>query len=153
VALSRLAKVTGGLLLFVAQVSMQAQHQGSGEGTRTAAAPALAMAGDAERGRYIVEQVVMCAECHSPRDAHGQIIANQRFMGGPMPVRPPWPNNWALRAPRIAGLPGYTDELVVRLLPEGAIGRHGEQLRLPMPRFHMTASDAQAVAAYLRSLP
>ena len=79
-ALSRLAKVTFGLLLLVAQVSTQAQHQVSGEGARTPATPALAMAGDAERGRYIVEQVVMCAECHSPRDAHGQIIANQRFM-------------------------------------------------------------------------
>ena len=111
-----------------------------------------AMAGDVERGRYLVEQVVMCAECHSPRDAHGQIIKHQRLMGGPVPVRPPWSNDWANRAPRIAGLPGYTDELAIRLLTEGAIGRHGEQLKLPMPRFHLSVTDAQAVTAYLRSV-
>ena len=135
-ALSRLVKVTGGLLLFVAQVSVQGQHQPSGEGSRTPATPALAMAGDVERGRYLVEQV----------------ITPQRLMGGPIPVRPPWPNAWANRAPRIAGLPGYTDEMAVRLLTEGAIGRHGEQLKLPMPRFHMSVTDAQAVTAYLRTI-
>jgi hypothetical protein len=69
-----------------------------------------------------------------------------------MPVSPPWQNNWAIRAPRIAGLPGYTDDLVVQLLTKGAIGRLGPQLRLPMPRFTMTEQDALAVAAYLRSL-
>ena len=152
-ALSRLANVTGGLLLFVVQVSAQGLPHTSGEAASQASPPPMpASKADIERGRYLVERVVMCAECHSSRDAHGNILAEERFKGGPIPVRPPWPNNWANRAPRIAGLPGYTDDLIVRLLTQGAIDRRGNQLRLPMPRFHMEESDALAVAAYLRSI-
>jgi hypothetical protein len=53
--------------------------------------------------------------------------------------------------PRIAGLPGYTDELAIRLLTQGAIKRDGTQLRSPMPPFRMTPQDAADVIAYLRS--
>ena len=70
-----------------------------------------------------------------------------------MPVRPPGPGDWALRPPRIKGRPGYTDELAIRLLTQGAIGRDGQQLRPPMPRFRMTPQDAADVIAFLRSLP
>jgi hypothetical protein len=56
------------------------------------------------------------------------------------------------RAPRNRGLPGYTDEQALQLLTEGAIGRDGKQLRLPMPRFRMTTQDAADVIAFLRSL-
>jgi mono/diheme cytochrome c family protein len=108
--------------------------------------------GNIEHGRYIVEQVVMCAECHSARDQQGKIIPDRRFKGGPIPFRPPWPNDWAVRAPRNAGLPGYTDEQAMRLFTQGAIDRNGEQLRPPMPRFHMSPQDAADVIAYMRSL-
>lgn len=114
--------------------------------------PAVEMPkGNVEHGRYIVEQVVMCAECHSSRDAAGNIIPERRFKGGPIPVRPPWPNDWAVRAPRNAGLPGYTDEQAMRLLTQGSIDRNGQPLRLPMPRFHMSPQDAADVIAYMRS--
>jgi mono/diheme cytochrome c family protein len=105
-----------------------------------------------ERGRYIVERVVMCYECHSTRDPQGNIVAGTKFMGGPMPMRPPWSGNWPLQIPRIAGLPGYSDEEATRLLTQGAIKRDGTQLRAPMPRFRMTPQDAADVIAYLRSL-
>ena len=94
----------------------------------------------------------MCIECHSRRDAQGKIIESEAFLGGPIPVAPPPPNDWANRAPRNRGLPGYTDEQALRLLTEGAIGRDGKQLRLPMPRFRMTTQDAADVIAFLRSL-
>ncbi len=108
--------------------------------------------GDVERGRYLVENVSMCGECHSTRDAAGTIVAHLRFMGGPMPVTAPRALDFPLYIPRIAGLPGYTDDQAVRLLTEGAIKRDGTQLRPPMPRFRMTPDDAAAVIAYLRSL-
>jgi mono/diheme cytochrome c family protein len=108
--------------------------------------------GNAEHGRYIVEHIAMCFECHSPRDESGEIVRDQRFMGAPIPFRPPWPNDWAQRAPRNAGLPGYTDEQALRLLTEGAIARDGRQLRPPMPRFRMTVEDARDVVAFMRSL-
>ena len=109
--------------------------------------------GNIAHGRYLAEQVAMCVQCHSGRDAQGNIIDAELFLGGPIPFAPPWPNDWANRAPRNKGLPGYTDEQALRLLTEGAIGRDGKQLRPPMPRFHMTTQDAADVIAFLRSLP
>jgi mono/diheme cytochrome c family protein len=110
------------------------------------------LTGNVEHGRYIVENVAMCVECHSPRDEQGNIIESERFHGGPVPVRPPWANDWALRAPRNAGLPGYDDAQAMRLLTEGAIGRDGQQLKPPMPRFHMSRQDAADVIAFMRTL-
>ena len=119
---------------------------------RTVTAQTAAPTTNVERGRYIVERVAMCYECHSTRDPQGNIVAGTKFMGGSMPMRPPWPGNWPLQIPRIAGLPGYTDEEATRLLTQGAIKRDGTQLRAPMPRFRMTPQDAADVIAYLRSL-
>jgi mono/diheme cytochrome c family protein len=109
--------------------------------------------GDPERGQYLVEHVAMCPECHSPRDDAGSIIESRRFMGAPLPPPPQWSRDWAQRAPRNAGLPGYSDEAARRLLMEGAIDRHGVRLRPPMPRFRMTAQDAEDVIAYMRTVP
>ena len=108
--------------------------------------------GNVEHGRYIVEHVAMCIECHSGRDARGAILQSERFLGAPIPFAPPWPNDWAMRAPRNKGLPGYSDDLALRLLTQGAIGRNGEQLRPPMPRFRMTVQDAADVIAFMREV-
>jgi len=60
--------------------------------------------------------------------------------------------NWPLQAPRIAGVLPGTDEEMVRLLTTG-IWKTGTYLRQPMPQFRMTPQDAQAVVAYLKSVP
>jgi len=109
--------------------------------------------GDVQRGRYLAEHVAMCVECHSERDQIGTIIPSARYMGGVIPARSLWAMDWADRAPRNAGLPGYTDAQALRLLTEGAIARDGRQLRPPMPRFRMTLQDAADVIAFLRSIP
>ncbi len=131
----------GALLLVAVQLSAQQP-----------ATPATAPSGNVEHGRYIVERVVMCYECHSARDPEGNIVTGTRFKGGPMPMRPTWRADWPLQIPRIAGLPGYTDAEAMRLLTQGAIKRDGTQLRYPMPRFRMTPQDAADVIAYLRTL-
>lgn len=109
--------------------------------------------GNVEHGRYLAERVAMCVECHSGRDEAGNIIRGEEYMGGSIPFRPPWPNSWAMRAPRNRGLPGYTEEIAIRLLTQGAIDRNGVQLDPPMPRFHMSRQDAADVVAFLKSLP
>lgn len=114
--------------------------------------PRAAPTGNVEHGKYLVENVAMCAQCHSPRDSKGEIIEEQRFMGAPIPFRPPWPNDWAIRAPRNRTLPGYSVEDGIRLLTQGAIARDGHQLKPPMPRFRMTPQDAADVVAYMKSL-
>jgi hypothetical protein len=138
-------------ILFVVTVSStEAQRQAA-----PLAAPVetgVLPPGNVEHGRYLAEHVAMCVECHSTRDAEGRIIAADMYLGGNIPFAPPWPNDWATRAPRNRGLPGYDDKMALRLLTDGAIGRDGRQLRPPMPRFHMTRQDAADVIAFLRSL-
>jgi hypothetical protein len=143
---------------FAQQREPESAGQADVRGRRAAsperqAMPAKVPPGNAEHGRYLVHHVAMCVECHSPRDESGEIIPGQEFSGAPIPVRPTGPSDWALRAPRNRGLPGYTPELAVRLLTQGGVDRDGRQLRPPMPHFRMTVQDAVDVVAYLKSLP
>ena len=150
---TRLLGVGGLIVLVLTQASPRLQEQRGQTPSAQRADPTTPLPpGNLEHGRYIVERVAMCFECHSGRDASGTIVESERFLGGPIPFAPPWPNDWAMRAPRNRGLPGYTDALALRLLTQGAIGRKGEQLKPPMPRFHMTVQDAADVIAYMRSL-
>jgi mono/diheme cytochrome c family protein len=106
-----------------------------------------------EHGRYIVERVSMCFECHTPRDERGGLQRNDWLLGAPIPVSPPRFDeaNWAIRAPRIAGMPGYTEPEGIRLLTRG-IGRTGKHLRPPMPPFRFSETDARAIVAYLKAV-
>ena len=120
--------------------------------------PLMSQASDEEqlaRGRYITRDVAMCVQCHTPRDASGAIIEEQAFMGAPFPLPAPSfipQGAWCLSTPRIAGLPGFTDAEAVEFFMNGArLGRH--QPKWPMPPFHLSRADAEAVVAYLRSLP
>ena len=139
------------LVYVLMQSPVHSQRPAATPAIRQTAAVTTLPRGNAEHGRYIVEHVAMCVECHSGRDSRGAILESERYLGAPIPFAPPWPNDWAMRAPRNRGLPGYTDEEALRLLTQGAIGRHGEHLRPPMPRFRMNAQDAADVIAYMRS--
>src|SRR5262245_10419703 len=140
--------VISSLVVCAVVVSLSGQQKPPARGSESA----TNATGNIEHGRYLVENVVMCYECHSTRDTQGNIVPGTRFHGGPMPVRPTFSGDWPIQIPRIAGLPGYTDELAMRLLTQGAIRWDGKQLRAPMPRFRMSPQDAADVIAYLRSL-
>jgi len=105
------------------------------------------------RGKYIVDQVALCVECHTPRDENGSLKVSEYLRGAPIPVKsPPYPQmKWALKAPAIAGLPGYTEEQSIRLLMDG-LTRDSRRPDPPMPQFRLNRADAEAVVAYLKSL-
>ena len=106
-----------------------------------------------ERGRYIVENVAMCELCHTPRDEHGNPDKGRWLQGGPAQLRPSYPSPyWALVEPKIGGGPPGSDADFIRLLTTG-ISRTGSPPNPPMPPFRMTRADAEAVLAYLKSLP
>ncbi len=106
-----------------------------------------------ERGRYIVENVAMCELCHTPRTENGEPDKGHWLGGGPTQLRPEYPSPyWTQIEPRIAGRPPGTDADFIKLLTTG-ISRTGRPPNPPMPPFRMTRADAEAVLAYLKSLP
>jgi mono/diheme cytochrome c family protein len=109
--------------------------------------------GEVERGRYLVEEVAKCAECHTPRNERGELKADAWLRGAPIWIKPVAPiSNWADRAPALAGFPSFTEEQGERILEKGT-GPEGEALRPPMHIYHMNRADAKAVITYLKSLP
>jgi mono/diheme cytochrome c family protein len=106
---------------------------------------------DVARGKYLVENVAMCGQCHTPRDENGVLIRSQWLQGAAVPWMPAQPrSNWPLLAPRIGGMPPANDVDMVKLLTTG-IWTNGQQLRFPMEPFRMSEADAKAVIAYLKT--
>ena len=104
------------------------------------------------RGKYLVEQVAMCTDCHSPRTEKGEFIRERWLQGAPLDFKNTVPMpKWAEVAPPLAGLPGWTEAQVVTLLTTGK-DQKGEPPDPPMPPYRMNKEDATAVAAYLASL-
>jgi mono/diheme cytochrome c family protein len=104
------------------------------------------------RGKYIVEGVAGCGYCHTPRDKDGNLDHTKWLAGAPVFYEPAQRvAGWAITAPRIAGSPPGSDVEMITLLTTG-VSRNGRALRPPMPDFHMTRTDAEAVVAYLKSL-
>lgn len=104
------------------------------------------------RGKYIVERVGMCGDCHTPRDAKGEPIAAQALHGAPLGLRPLHPMQFAEYAPRIAGLPvNWTPQETAIFLQTGKRADGSSPLP-PMPPYRLTKEDAWAVVDYLRSL-
>ncbi len=113
--------------------------------------PASAAA-DVARGRYLVEDVAVCGQCHTPRDSNGNLDRRRWLQGGSVPYLPARPDmDWPINAPRIGGTPPANDADMIKLLTTG-IWIDGKRLRLPMPQFRMDRGDAEAVVAYLKSV-
>ena len=105
-----------------------------------------------DRGRYLVEEVAKCPECHTPRDANFQLDRSRWLQGASIWIEPVHQVvNWAEFAPPLAGLPSLTDQQARQVLEMGQ-GTNGMPIQPPMHVYHLAHSDAQAVIAYLRSL-
>jgi hypothetical protein len=104
-----------------------------------------------ERGKYIVERMAMCIDCHSPMTPTGPDPA-KAMQGATLGFQPIAPiPNWETKAPKLAGLTTISREFVVRVLTEG-LDDEGQHPHPPMPAYRMTKADAEAVATYLATL-
>ena len=104
------------------------------------------------RGKYLVESVGMCGDCHTPRNEKGEFIKEQWLQGAPFPFKPinPMPV-WADKSVNIAGLPGWDKDAAIKFMMTG-VAYNGLPARPPMPEYRFNRADAEAVVAYLRSL-
>ncbi|MDB5092640.1 MAG: hypothetical protein JWO85_741 [Candidatus Eremiobacteraeota bacterium] len=92
-----------------------------------------------ERGRYLVQQVGMCVNCHGS----GLKGAKLEFLAADLPA--------AHFAPRIAGLPRLSAAQAVTYLQVGLLP-NGSRSRPPMPQYRLHHDDAVAVVTYLKQL-
>ena len=106
------------------------------------------------RGKYLVDHVSKCGDCHTPRDEKGQPIISKYLQGGDLGVQPIAPNPvFTSIAPDISakGLTGWSIVDLTKALHTGK-RPNGQMFRPPMPDYTMNRRDAEAVAIYLKSL-
>jgi len=104
------------------------------------------------RGKYLVDNVGQCGDCHTPMNDKGQFIQEKYLQGTELPFKPLAPvPNWADKSANIAGLPGWTEADAVKFFTTG-LAANGLPARPPMPQYRYSREDAKAVVAYLRSL-
>ncbi|MBI5692782.1 MAG: cytochrome c [Verrucomicrobia bacterium] len=142
-----LAAIGACWIAFAAPAQAGSPNEATTSPSAVAPAPELI-----NRGRYLVERVGMCADCHGPRNEKGQLIMSQWLKGSPLPFQPMVPMPWSPAAPAIAGLPSMTTEQAVAFLQTG-VRADGSRPLPPMPEFRFSEADATAVVAYLKSLP
>lgn len=114
----------------------------------------------AERGRYLVNTIMACGNCHTPRDANGRPIADQALSGGLTFTTPAF----VATAPNITpdletGIGGWSDAEIKRALVEGLRPDHGRLAGVPlaaiMPASFYKAllpNDLDAIVGYLRTV-
>ena len=104
------------------------------------------------RGKYLVEDIGLCGDCHTPRNEKGEHIREQWLKGATLDFKPIGPVPvWADKAPAIAGLPGWEKDAAIKFLMTG-VAYNGLPPRPPMPLYRFNVQDAQAIVAYLKSL-
>ena len=103
------------------------------------------------RGQYLVEQIGLCADCHTPRNEKGQFISERWLAGSPLAFQPTVPMPWSPAAPAIAGLPTLSEAQALAFFRTGKRADGSVPLP-PMPEYRFNAEDARAVVAYLKSL-
>jgi len=104
------------------------------------------------RGKYLVEKIGMCGDCHTPHNEKGEPVKEQWLKGAVLPFKPTVPMPvWADKSANIAGLPGWNHDAAIKFMMTG-IAYNGLPARPPMPQFRYSQQDAQAIVAYLESL-
>jgi mono/diheme cytochrome c family protein len=114
--------------------------------------PDAARSAQWNRGAYLVNSLGHCAECHSPRNFLGGIIASQRFAGGPEPDGKGWVPNITQK-----GISDWSEKDIAYFLESGqtpdgdSVG--GSMASVIRNLSQLSAGDRDAIAEYLKSLP
>ena len=114
--------------------------------------PDAARSAQWNRGAYLVNALGHCAECHSPRNFLGGIIASQRFAGGPEPDGKGWVPNITQK-----GISDWSEKDIAYFLESGqtpdgdSVG--GSMASVIRNLSQLSAGDRDAIAEYLKSLP
>ena len=107
-----------------------------------------------KRGRYDVEVLAVCGECHTPQDDKGNRVPGMDYAGG-----------FALSydgrkvvysaniTPAVNGIPYYTEDLFIEALRTGKVRSRQLDDMMPTHFFrNMTDQDLKDIFAYLKTL-
>jgi mono/diheme cytochrome c family protein len=108
------------------------------------------------RGEYLMNGIVACGNCHTPRKADATANTELRLAGGFVIEEP----EFKVYAPNITqdvetGIGAWSDEEIIRAIREG-VRRDGTIIGPPMPipsYREMSDFDVRAIVAYLRTVP
>jgi len=123
----------------------------------TAAATNVHAQAPLERGKYLVEGILTCGNCHTPRGPKGVLDTANRHAGGPQVwetaeyrVRP---SN--ITPDKDSGIGGWSAAQVTAAMRDGK-RPNGQQIspQMPYPFYKIfTPADLDAVVTYVQSLP
>ena len=109
-----------------------------------------------ETGRYLVEEVGKCQECHTPRLESGELDRTKWLEGSVLNFTPIKPiEGWHKTSPGLTPdgrlwdrwkEEGIRNYLLTGLNPKGG------KADAPMPTYKMKAADVDAIIAYLKTL-
>jgi fructose 5-dehydrogenase cytochrome subunit len=114
------------------------------------AAAAQASSAKVHRGKYLVVEAAHCGDCHTPMNDKGEPVTEKWMQGTVLMFKPTVTMPWADTSANIAGLPGWSTQDAVTFFMTGKY--KGQEPKPPMPEYHLTRRDAEAVVAYLQSL-
>ena len=107
-----------------------------------------------ERGTYLMQSVVACGNCHTPKGPTGE-LPGMELAGGFKFDEPPFTAYASNITPdKETGIGNWTDAQLIKAIREG-IRPDGSIIGPPMPIVFyrgMSDNDAKAVVAYLRNL-
>jgi hypothetical protein len=109
-----------------------------------------------ERGKYLVEEVARCQECHTARTAEGKFDDTKWLKGSTLKIQPiEEMKGWHKASPDITSTSRlwqrWGDSGMVKFLTTG-VNPGGNPAGPPMPAYKMRQDDAEAVVEYLKSL-
>lgn len=117
---------------------------------------AMAADSDVEYGRYLVENLGGCVDCHTPRLENGEFDKTRRLKGAMLDFQPTnTVPHWKAMSPDITptgpkwkkwGEAGFITFLETGAWPDG------DTADPPMPKYLLHERDAKAIVDYLKTL-
>jgi mono/diheme cytochrome c family protein len=109
-------------------------------------------------GKYLVEEVAKCHDCHTPSDERGRLDRTRYMKGKVMEVKPiDHIDRWHKESPDITpsgklwakwgGEAALLKYLTTGLTPSGNTAGP------PMPTYRLRPADAEAIVEFLKTLP
>lgn len=113
-----------------------------------------------ERGRYLVNSILACGNCHTPKDPSGAPIAEKELAGGSSFITPAFDATASNITPDAeTGIGKWTDEEIKRSITEGMRPNHGRLAGVPTAAIMavnffkaLLPRDLDAVVSYLRAV-